>query len=71
MPTIADALEAVTYRGGSGKGAQAFVHEYESEVEAIPIVGGEVELPDGSILEVEPGSVLQRSRQGLPLWMEE
>lgn len=71
VPTIADELEAVTYRGGQGKKGQAFVHEYETAVEAIPIVGGEVELPDGTILEVDPGSVLQRSREGLPLWMEE
>jgi len=71
VPTIADELEAVTYRGGTGKKGRAFVHEYETGVEAIPVVGGKVELPDGTVLEVDPGSVLQRSKEGYPLWMEE
>lgn len=71
LPTIADSLEAVTYHGGSGKKGRAFIHEYETKVQAIPIVGGEVELPDGSILRVAPGSVLQQSSEGLPLWTEE
>lgn len=61
----------MTYRGGQGKKGQAFVHEYETAAELIPVVGGEVELPDGSILKVPPGSVLQRSKKGVPLWMEE
>lgn len=71
LPTIADELEAVTYHGGSGKKGKAFLHEYETKVQAIPIVGGEVELPDGSILRVAKGSVLQQSSEGLPLWTEE
>lgn len=71
VPTIADELEAVTYHGGSGKKGQAFIHEYQTGVQAIPIVGGVVKLPDGTTLEVERGSVLQRSKEGLPLWMEE
>lgn len=71
LPTIAEDSEAVTYRGGSGK-TGSYIHEFETGgVQAIPVVGGEVELPDGTVLEVEPGSVLQRSRQGHPLWMEE
>lgn len=70
-PTIADALEAVTYRGGSGKKGKAFIHEYETKVEAIPILGGKVKLPDGTILEIDERSVLHRSKEGLPLWMED
>lgn len=61
----------MTYRGGTAKKGRAYVHDYESAAELIPIVGGQVELPDGSVLEIDPGSVLMRSKEGLPLWMEE
>lgn len=74
FPTIGETVLQTDYLGGSGKRRDAaFYHQFEeaSRVQAIPLTGGTVELPDGSRLKVAPGSVLQQSAEGVPLWMED